>query len=245
MRELRRLKDLGRYTLHARDGDIGRLLKVYFDDQDWQVRYFVVRAGSWLFGREVLLAPESVDNIDDERRSIEVALTCEQIRNSPPVEDHAPVSRHYERELYRHYEWEPYWGGDPLVRPDTVPPPSADDQPVRAPANPHLRSSDEVIGYRIRAEDGTVGELRDLILEEPTWRIGYLDVGTGSWLLGKEVLIACAWLEAIDWSTKEVGTVLTRGAIKSAPPYDARKVIGRDYEIALYKHYGRHFEADD
>ena len=58
MRELRRLSELSRYTLHALEGDIGRIRQVFFDDRDWQVRYFVVRTGNWLLGRDVLLLPD-------------------------------------------------------------------------------------------------------------------------------------------------------------------------------------------
>ena len=34
--------------IHARDGDIGRVGDVLFDDQTWTVRYLVVRTGGWL-----------------------------------------------------------------------------------------------------------------------------------------------------------------------------------------------------
>jgi hypothetical protein len=59
------------------------------------------------------------------------------------------------------------------------------------------------------------------------------------------VLVACPWLDAIDWSTQTVTTSLARNAIEGAPSYDANKVIGHDYEVALYSHYGKHFAEDD
>jgi sporulation protein YlmC with PRC-barrel domain len=37
----------------ARDGAIGEVEDVYFDDEKWTVRYLVVKAGAWLFRRDV------------------------------------------------------------------------------------------------------------------------------------------------------------------------------------------------
>ena len=245
MRELRRLSELSRYTLHTLDGDIGRIRQVFFDDRDWQVRYFVVRTGNWLLGRDVLLLPDMLTSVDDEKRRIGVELTREQIENAPPVDEQMPVSRHYEQEFFRHYDWEPYWDGDPFFGLRSTFATPVDGEPIREPANPHLRASDEIAGYRIHAQNGDVGEVRDFILQDPGWRIRYLDVATGRWLFGREVLIACAWLETIDWHTEEVVTVLTREAIESAPPYEIGKVISHDYEVALYQHYGKDFVENE
>jgi len=249
MRELHRLEDLNDYTLHARDGALGQLVDVYFDDRDWQVRYLVVRTGGWLLGRDVVLLPDMVDGVDHDARQIDIDLTRDQIRHAPPAESRLPVSRHYEQLLYRHYDWPPYWGDDELLGLGSAVPPHADDTPPAAPpeepANAHLRSGAEVAGYRIGTIDGSFGEVKDLIVEVPGWRLRYFGVATGNWLTGREVLIACAWLESVDWAGSEIKTVLEREVIASAPAYQPDQIIGRDDEVALYKHYGRHFEARD
>lgn len=245
MRELVRLKDLARYRLHAADGDIGHVHQVLFDDRNWEVRYIVVRTGSWLFGRDVLLLPDMISDLDHDEQRIDTELSRRQIKDAPTIEERLPVSLHYEQQFHLHYDWDPYWGVDPLFGIGSAPPPAIDDAKVEEPVNPHLRSSEEVTGYRVGAEEGDVGDVRDLVIEVPGWRVRYVDVATGSWLFGKEVLIACAWLESVDWTAQRVDTVLTRAAIESAPPYDAGKVISRDDEVALYKHYGQHFEDSD
>ena len=49
---LRKAKDLFDYTIQATDADnIGKVHDVYFDEEEWAVRYLVVDVGSWLFGR--------------------------------------------------------------------------------------------------------------------------------------------------------------------------------------------------
>ena len=39
-------------------------------------------------------------------------------------------------------------------------------------------------------------------------------------------------------------TVCTRDAIRTAPAYDSWKLISRDYEVALHKHYGLIFDKE-
>ncbi len=45
------------YTLHSRDGEIGKVKDFYFDDHYWTIRYLVADTGNWLTGRQVLIAP--------------------------------------------------------------------------------------------------------------------------------------------------------------------------------------------
>lgn len=51
------IKQLYGKSLLASDGEIGRIKDFYFDDQSWAVRYVIADTGSWLPGRQVLLAP--------------------------------------------------------------------------------------------------------------------------------------------------------------------------------------------
>jgi hypothetical protein len=97
----------------------------------------------------------------------------------------------------------------------------------------------EVVGYHIHALDGEIGHVEDLILEEPDWTVRYLEINVGIWLFGKKVLIAPAWIQGVDWTRKVVTVDLTREAIESAPAYDPSEVISRDYQVALYGHYGK------
>jgi hypothetical protein len=48
----------------ATDGEIGNTEEFYFDDERWAVRYIVVNTGSWLSGRQVLISPFSVTQVD-------------------------------------------------------------------------------------------------------------------------------------------------------------------------------------
>ncbi|MEO8546482.1 MAG: PRC-barrel domain-containing protein [Burkholderiaceae bacterium] len=60
MLQWQELQSLNGYSLQARDGDIGTITVVWFDDDRWTVRYLVVRTGGWLVRREVLIAPTAL-----------------------------------------------------------------------------------------------------------------------------------------------------------------------------------------
>ena len=106
---LRTAKSLEGYELRARDGTIGSVKDVYFDDDQWVVRYLVVATGSWLTGRTVLIASAALTAREWDQRALAVNLTREQVRNSPAVDTDRPVSRQQEAELHRHYAWPDYW----------------------------------------------------------------------------------------------------------------------------------------
>ncbi len=235
----RKLSALSGYSLHARDGEIGRLQQVFFDDRYWKLRYFVARTGIWL-GKEVLILPSMVREVDEEDLGLHIDLTREQISNCPDVKTSLPISRHAEDDFFGYYGINPYWMDDPLAGDSAdIPPAPAAAQPREAD-QPNLRSSEAVTGYRIHAEDGEVGHVEDFIIDEQDWSIRYLEVDTGNWLPGKHVLLAPIWIHAIDWHEREVSVNLGRSAIESAPGYDKSMLIDDDYEDALYKHYGRH-----
>ena len=242
--QLRKLADLSGYHPHARDGEIGKLKQIYFDDKHWIVRYFVVHTGSWLLGKDVLIVPAVVTAVDEENKQLEVDLSREKIRNSPPVDKEMPVSRHYEQEYYRYYNWEPYWTGDSLFGPAPTMPPPVEPEKItepKEPEHPNLRSSEEVKGYHIHARDDEFGHVEDFILEDPGWAIRYLEVDTRKWLPEKHVLVSPIWIHNISWANHEITINLNREATQTALEYDASKIISHDYETALYKHYGMKF----
>src|SRR3990172_2839645 len=93
---LQNLKDIEKCTLHATDGDIGRVKDLYFDDHTWVVRYLIVDTGSWLSDRKVLLSPISIRKPDWPAHRLPAAVTRDQVKNSPDIDTDKPVSRQHE-----------------------------------------------------------------------------------------------------------------------------------------------------
>ena len=245
MKQFRRVRDIAALTLSAIDGQMGSISELYFDDQNWKIRYLIINTGGWLTGRNVLIAPIAVADIDDAAASIRINLRKEQIEQAPPIEKAKPISRQYEEAYYEHFRWAPYWQSDttalgtPIPYPE--PPPMNVDEPAfsESPEKSHLRSSAEVTGYRIHAQDGEIGHIEDLVIDDEDWIVRYVEVDTRNWLPGKKVLVQTGRIKQIDWQSQSVTMSLTRHAIQSAPAYDPSMLITPDYEIELFTHYGK------
>ena len=69
---LRNSKDLEGCAIGATDGTIGEMKDLYFDDEAWVIRYFVVSTGAWLANRKILLSPHQRD--DPHLRSANAVL---------------------------------------------------------------------------------------------------------------------------------------------------------------------------
>jgi hypothetical protein len=238
---LRSAKDLAGYAILATDGRIGEIDAFYFDDQSWTIRYIVADVGGWLAQEHVLLSPSSVGQPDWQSKTLPAQLSREQIEQSPPARLRQPVSVQRDRALRQEFA-EVATREEGQDGPDQVPGsaiPEARRQPMTRFADPHLRSTEEVAGYRIRARDGEIGYVQDLIVDDLRWTVQYLVVDTGEWLPGKKVLVAPSWIEEVRWSQQKVHVDLQRQTIKDSPAFDPSAPVNREYEVRLYDYYGR------
>ena len=245
---LRSVRGLVGFSISASDGDIGRVETLYFDDQQWTVRYFVVDTGGWLRGRRVLISPVCVRRPDWERHRLPVALTRAQVQASPGVETHRSISRRFEMAFSEYYGIPYYWpaamGATPYpLTPRAVRDRVADEIQARLETeeaeDQHLRSTEDVRGYALRATDGAFGHVEDFLVEDLTWRIRYLDVDTRNWWPSKHVLIAPEWIEAVSWQDSAVHVALPSDVVRGAPAHDHSRPLDRAEEHRLYAHYGR------
>jgi uncharacterized protein YrrD len=216
-------------TIDALDGDIGSVQDLYFDDHTLSVRYLVVDTGKWLPGRKVLVAPEAIIKPWHHPAAIAVKLTMEQIRSSPDIEEAMPVSRVAEELLHRHYQWTPYWPSTIVPTPPMPPPPPAltveDDRheagkTTESLVDVRLRSANELGGYHVKARDGEVGRVEDLLLDDDVSRILFLVIEVKGWLLGKKVLAGPSLISRVDWATSTVCVNANREGIKNAQEYN-------------------------
>jgi len=243
------LRDLEGFRLAAADGEIGHVTDLYFEDDEWAVRYIVVSTGNWLVGKKVLISPNAVEAVKWDDECIKVGLTREQVRNSPDIETDRPISRQQEAEYHLYYNFPPYWGGVALwgrydqpgaasTEVDTAA--TKEDHEYGAKWDSHLRSAKEVRGYRVEAIDGQVGHLDNLLMEVETWGIRYLVVNTGGWLKKHEVLFTPKLVDKMMWAEAAVNINASRQLVESAPDYDRSTTINRPYEQALFAHYTTH-----
>ena len=241
---LRALKDLHGYQIEATDGVIGHVVGAYFDDETWTVRYLVVKTGSWLDAREVLLSPHAFGGLDEQTRRLTARLAKKQVENSPSIDLHKPVSRQHESLMSDYYGWPSYWNLGlwesriPAMMTAVQANANVPHRP-RDDGDPHLRSSREVIGYHLHAIDDTLGHVEDLIVDDETWAIRYLAVDTSNWWPGGHVLISPRWIEAVRWPERLVDLRVTRDVIKHSPTWNPGSPITQEYEGNLLDYYRR------
>jgi sporulation protein YlmC with PRC-barrel domain len=116
---LRSAGEVRGYGIQGNDDAIGQVDDFIVDDETWQVRYLVIDTSNWWFGKKVLVAPHWASRVVWEEGKVYVALSRDEIKNSPEWDATAAVNREYEARLYDHYGRPGYWvSGD---RPEEMP----------------------------------------------------------------------------------------------------------------------------
>jgi sporulation protein YlmC with PRC-barrel domain len=236
-------KELNGYKLDSLDGPIGEVQQFYFDDKYWTIRYLVANSGSWLTGRQVLIAPYALVSVLQDTRQISINLSKSQIEESPSLDSDKPVSKQFENSYWGYYGWPTYWSGAYMW--GAYPTLARDRQDwlettgVEEVWDPNLRSTGEVIGYHIQASDGEIGHVEDFIIDDETWAIRYLVVDTKNWWPGEKLLVSPRWINRVSWADRKVFVDLSREIIKNSPKYSEDALLTRDYEDKLHRHYNR------
>jgi len=215
---LRRImKDLRGDSIVARDGVVGSLEDVYFDDQRWGVRYLVVDTGRWLPGRKVLISPASIETTQETGGTaplspLRLRLSREEVEHSPPLDSALPVSRQFQEAHARYYRYNWYWTEPNLwgAYPGSAAERTGEEafRQMKAAESKaersHLRSTRAVAGYHIEASDGRLGHVEDFALDGEHWTIAGVVIETRNWLPGRKVLVAPAAVCAIDWRHRKM-----------------------------------------
>ena len=243
------------FAIKATDGRIGTVVDFLFDDASWKLRWLVVDCGTWLSGRKVLIHPSAILREDLEQQQFVVALTKAQVEGSPELAEDQPVSEQMESQLYSYYGWDPLWSGvnqsaipgamaSPLMAPHYMGLGSTGTIEARSDGAPsegadaHLRSIVEVTGYRVHADDGDIGHVENLMIDNADWSVRYFIVDTKNWWFGKRVLISPLAVKAIDWFDDHLELDVSREQVKASPPWDPLFAFNDEYAKRLHKHYG-------
>ena len=247
---LRNIKDMENFSIRATDGTIGHVMDFLFDDEKWAIRYLVVDTGTWLSSRKVLISPIAIGRPEGPEKVLPVLVTKAQVKASPDIDAEKPVSRQHEMSYIAYYGYQDYWSGGalwgavpyPFMMRETRPSVSSDAaQGTAAPGeegDPHLRSCSVVTTYNVEANDGDIGHVQGLLVDEKSWAIRYMIVNTSNWWVGHQVLIAPQWIHDVRWSDATVSVDLSRRAVKDAPAYDPAAQLERSQEMAIDQHYG-------
>jgi hypothetical protein len=261
---LRSTKDLQNYEVIATDGPIGHVKDFYFDDADWVIRYLMLNTGTWLSDRNVLISPISVRHPASQHQALQLGITREQVKKSPDIDTHKPVSRQNEEQYLGYFGYTNYWGGGGYwgsgMYPYAMVPGYAgnglnqtnwadrnreeedrlrEERARHRNDDPHLRSCEAVTGYHMHATDGEIGHVSGYLVDDETWAIRYMVVNTSNWWMGHRVLIAPTWITGVHWTDRTVSINLSRESVKASPVYEPDATWSREHDRNLYRHYGR------
>lgn len=83
---VRSTKELKGFHIEATDGEIGHVDDLLIDEDSWRIRYLVVDTSNWIGGKWVAITPGVLRNIDWEHGQLEVGITKDAVKQSPPLD---------------------------------------------------------------------------------------------------------------------------------------------------------------
>lgn len=93
-------QDIDGYSIHATDGDIGKVDK---SNNDAGSGYLIVATGPWIFGKTVMLPAGVIERIDHEKKIVYVLRSKEDIKNAPEYDETTYESEPYRSQLGDYY----------------------------------------------------------------------------------------------------------------------------------------------
>jgi hypothetical protein len=106
---LRSVREVTGYHVMAIGGEIGHVEDFLFDGKTWEIRYVIIDTRNFWAGKRVLVRPGWIKRMSPQKKMIYLNLPRERVEKSPEWNPSQPVSRKYELELHKHYDYAPYW----------------------------------------------------------------------------------------------------------------------------------------
>ena len=91
-----------------------------------------------------------------------------------------------------------------------------------------------LMGYHIRATDGEIGHVDDVLLDEGGREVRFLQVDTSNWIGGKSVIISTSAVERIDSARQEIRLGITRAAVSGAPSVEIADIDPNETRPAVW-----------
>jgi hypothetical protein len=99
------------YHIHALDGEIGHVEDFFVEEADWSIHYLLVDTKNWWPGKKVLISPGSAQAIDWTHKLVNLNVSRQKVKDSPPYDASTIVDMSYRRRFHG------YYGGVPPSHP--------------------------------------------------------------------------------------------------------------------------------
>ena len=202
------LREVPNYRVHARDGDLGIVTDIYVDVLHWMVRYLGVTRSEKSESRRFMLVPEVISRIDREYGVIFLFLDTATIHDSPTITAGKNIPWREEIRLREYYGRPNYW---PALSPSEL------NTQTYATGCPHLRSLEDVLGYRVSAGGEDIGSLTNLIIDDHTWKIHSLEVDAGGWLPADQAWVRTDCVKHVREAEQQITLTIGQDAVLLNP----------------------------
>jgi uncharacterized protein YrrD len=101
-----------------------------------------------------------------------------------------------------------------------------------------LQNIKQLYGNKLAADDGDIGHVKDFYFDDESWVVRYLVADTGSWLMGRLVLLTPHSFGKLDRDEKTLHVKLHKKKIQDSPSIESHKPVSRQYETDYYAYYG-------
>ena len=101
-----------------------------------------------------------------------------------------------------------------------------------------LQNIKQLYGNKLAADDGDIGHVKDFYFDDESWVVRYLVADTGSWLMGRLVLLTPHSFGKLDRDEKTLHVKLHKKKIQDSPSIEWHKPVSRQYETDYYAYYG-------
>lgn len=101
-----------------------------------------------------------------------------------------------------------------------------------------LHPTDDLKRFSVRATDGDVGAVRDVLFDDDLWTVRYLVVDTGKWLPGRQILVSPLGIGKLEDTDRVLKVAATTAQIEQSPDIDVHQPISRRLEAIYARYYG-------
>ena len=104
---LRSTHEMKGYTIHATDGEIGKISDFILNEQTWQITFIVVKTGNLFSEKKVLISPSWIREVKWNVQEAIINVSVDAVKNSPEYDPSRPVETDYTQGLHDHYGFPP------------------------------------------------------------------------------------------------------------------------------------------
>ena len=226
---LREASELLGQPIDARDGRLGTVEDLYFDDQTWHVRYALVRTGLPFRREHLLVEPGALTRPawprGDGPAHLGVWLSRREARGRPDASGQASIASQFVHPVHP-ASASVHAHGDLL-----------EDVRAVVAAGTHLRSMREARTYRLAARDGHAGAIGNFVLDDATWTVCHIEAEVELFIGKKPVLVPPHAVEVVDADGRTVRVGLSRHALGGAPRFQRAALTSRLYQMCVFDYY--------